>query len=85
MLYKNLDPYINQNLVLFKNTHLYNTRHSAKSNYVFVRELTEMGKKSLSFIGKKIWQNVTQELKSHTLNTLKRKLKLYTIAKYLCE
>ena len=85
MLYKNLNPNINQNLVLSKNTHSYNsnTRHSANSNYFLIRKRTEMGKKSFSFIGPKIWQSV-QELISYTLHSFKRKLKLHMIAKYSC-
>ena len=84
VLYKNLDPNINQNFALSKNTHSYNTRHSENNNYFLARKRTEMGKKSLSFIGTKICQNVPQELQSHTVNAFKRELKLYIIAKYLC-
>ena len=84
MLYKNFDPNINQNLVLSRNTHSYNTRHSANSNYRLVRKRTKMDKKSFFIIGPKIWQDVPQEFKSYNLNTSKRKLKLHMIAKYSC-
>ena len=34
----------------------YNTRHSSKQNYFLPRKRTKAGKKSISFIGSKIWE-----------------------------
>ena len=45
-------------------TSLYKTRLAAKQNYFQPRKRTELDKKTFSYIGPKIWQEVPFELKS---------------------
>ena len=64
------------NLKLIKNTHNYNTRSSSKRNYFLDRKKSETGKKSFSFIGPKIWLDLSCEIKSCLFSIFKKKLKL---------
>ena len=51
----NPDQRLTQNIKGIHETHPYNTRHSSKQNYFLPHKRTEAGKKSISFIGSKIW------------------------------
>ena len=48
--------------------HHYKTRLAAQQNYFQHRKRTELGKKTFSYIGPKIWQEVPFELKSLSYN-----------------
>jgi len=57
------------------NTHNHNTRLASKSNYYIPRKRTDIGKKSFSYIGPQIWQEVPLEIKSLSFQSFKKKLK----------
>ena len=59
----------------FEKTHKYNTRHSFIQNYFLPQKITELGKKSFSFIGPYIWRKIPLELKGLPLSKFKTKLK----------
>ena len=60
----------------------YKTRLEAKQNYFQPRKRTELGKKTFSYIGPKIWQEVPFiELKSLSYNSFK-KFKLFLTSQY---
>ena len=62
--------------------HHYETRLAAKENYFQPRKRTELGKKTSSYIGPKIWQEVPFELKSLSYNQFKKKFKLFLTGQY---
>ena len=62
--------------------HEHHTRLSSKNNYFIPRKRTDFGKKSFSFVGPKVWQNVPNELKVLNFSQFKRKLKFHFISKY---
>ena len=61
--------------------HQYKTRQ-AKQNYFQPRKRTELGKKTFSYVGPKIWQEVPFELKSLSCNKFKKKFKLFLTSQY---
>ena len=46
------------------------------------RKRTELGKKTFSYIGPKIWQEVPFELKSLSYNQFKKKFELFLTCQY---
>ena len=70
------------NFNLTTHIHKHNTRLSSKHNYFISRKRTEKGKKSFSYAGCKIWEDVPEELKHCSFNQFKKKLKLHLISKY---
>ena len=61
----NLDHCLTQNIKGIHETHPYNTLHSSKQNYFLPRKRTEAGKKSISFIGSKIWGGIPTQIKNY--------------------
>ena len=61
-----------------------NQKHklAAKQNYFQPRKRTELGKKTFSYIGRKIWQEVPFYLKSLSYNQFKKKFKLFLTSQY---
>ena len=57
-----------QSFRLASHMHNHHTRSSSKSYCFIPRKRTEFGKKSLSFVGAKVWQIVPEELKLLTFN-----------------
>ena len=62
--------------------HHYKTRLAAQQNYFQPKNRTELGKKTFSYIGPKIWQEVPFELKSLSYNQFKKKFKLFLTCQY---
>ena len=62
--------------------HHYETRLAAKQNYFEPRKRTELGKKTFSYIGPNVWQEVPFELKSLFYNQFKKKFKLFLTSRY---
>ena len=79
---KKTTPHDNQIFRLASHMHNHHTRSSSKSYYFIPWKRTEFGKKSLSFVGPKVWQIVPEELKLLFFNQFKKKLKLHFISKY---
>ena len=57
-----------QTIISITQKHHYKTRLAAKQNYFQLRKRTELGKKTFSYIGPKIWQEAPFELKSLSYN-----------------
>ena len=57
--------------------HHYETRLAVKQNYFQPRKRIELGKKTFSYIGPKIWHEVPFELKSLPIINLKRNLNFF--------
>lgn len=71
-----------QTIINITQIHHYKTRLAAKQNYFQPRKKTELGKKTLSYIGPKIWQEVPTELKSLSYYQFKKKLKCFLTSQY---
>ena len=71
-----------QTIVSITQTHRYKTRLAAQQNYFQSRKRTELDKKTFSYIGPKIWQEVPFELKSLFYNQFKKKFKLFLTCQY---
>ena len=71
-----------QTIVSITQKHHYKTRLAAQQNYFQPRKRTELGKKTFSYIGPKIWQEVPFELKSLSYNQFKKKFKLFLTCQY---
>ena len=71
-----------QTIVSITQKHHYKTRLAAQQNYLQPRKRTELGKKTFSYIGPKIWQEVPFELKSLSYNQFKKKFKLFLTCQY---
>ena len=79
-----LEKNIDLPITSIQKTHHYNTRQSSNNDYFLPRKRTESGKKSFSFIGPKIWQEIPTQLKQSNLsfNVFKKKLKQHFINAY---
>ena len=66
-----------QTIISITQKHHYKTRLAAQQNYFQPRKRIELGKKTFSYIGPKIWQEVPFELKSLSYNQFKKKFKLF--------
>ena len=71
-----------QTIISITQKHHYKTKLSAKQNYFQPRKRTELGKKTFSYIGPKIWQEVPFQLKSLSYNQFKMKFKLFLTSQY---
>ena len=71
-----------QTIISITQKHHYKTRLAAKQNYFQPRKRTELGKKTFSYIGPEIWQEVPYELKSLSYNQFKKKFKLFLTNQY---
>ena len=69
-----------QTIISITQKQRYKTRLAAKQNYFQPRKRTELGKKTFSYIGPKIWQEVPFELKS--LSQFKKIFKLFLTSQY---
>ena len=79
---KNSTKNESQTIVSITQKHHYKTRLAAQQNYFQPRKRTELGKKTFSYIGPKIWQEVPFELKSLSYNQFKKKFKLFLTCQY---
>ena len=70
-----------QTIISITQKHHYKTRLAAQQNKI-TRKRTELGKKTFSYIGPKIWQEVPFELKSLSCNQFKKKFKLFLTCQY---
>ena len=75
----NPDQRLTQNIKGINETHHYNTRHSSKQNDFLPRKRTEASKKSISFIGSKIWGEIPTQIKKLSYSALKKRLRLFFI------
>jgi len=66
------------NLIKVESTHNYRTRHAQESIFKKPNASTELGKKSFSFKGPKIWNEIPDNLKDQSFNSFKSKLKKST-------
>ena len=62
--------------------HNYNTRLASKSTFVLPKVRTNYGKFDIRFFGPKVWNDIEEPLKTLSLQTYKRKLKLHLLNKY---
>ena len=79
---KNSTKNESQTIVSITQKHHYKTRLAAQQNYFQPRKRTELGKKTFSYIGPKVWQEVPFELKSLSYNQFKKKFKLFLTCQY---
>ena len=66
-----------QTIIIIIQKQHYKTKLAAKQNYFQPKKRTELGKKTFSYIGPKIWQEVFFELKSLSYYQSKNKFKLF--------
>ena len=62
--------------------HGYQTRHSTQLNYFLPRKRIETGKKFFQFYGPKIWQEVPDDIKTHSFENFIVKYKRYLLLFY---
>ena len=77
MFYFNISSAKNEFETIIAQKHHCKTRLAAKQNYFQPRKRTELDKKTFSYIGPKILQQVPFELKSLSYNQFKKKFKLF--------
>ena len=71
-----------QTIISITQKHHYKTILAAKQNYFQPRKITELGKKTFSYIGPKIWQEVAFKLKSLFYYQFKKKFELFLTSQY---
>ena len=69
-------------LKLSAQMHGYQTRHLTQLNYFLPRKRIETGKKLIQFYGRKIWQEVPNDIKTHSFENFKVKYKRYLLSFY---
>ena len=62
--------------------HSYNTRYKSNQNYFIPTVKSNHAKKSLQFLGAKIWQNIPSEIKTVNLACFKREFKKLLLLNY---
>ena len=72
----------NNTLIKTSEIHNYNTRLAGSLNYFIPQKRTCVGKRSFSFNGPKIWQNIPLEIKNSTTGCFKYKLKKLLLDSY---
>ena len=72
----NIETTKHSQITTIKQLHHHNTRLSSRSNYFFPRERTETGKRPLTLIGPKVWQEIPAHLKETDISLLEFKKKL---------
>ena len=75
--------YLTEEIQFKEITNQYNTRLSKNKNFVIPRVRTQLGKKSLSVTGPRIWQEVPIEIKMKSNTIFKRLYKSFLISKYV--
>ena len=63
--------------------HSYNTRAAGNSNYVIPQVKTNIGLRSFSFLGPKVWQSVPTQFKSISFHSFKHKYKAFLLDQYI--
>ena len=58
-----------------ENTHQYSTRFATSSNYNQIKHRTEKGKRTLAFIGPRVWREIPSDVKSISPGSFKTKFK----------
>ena len=71
-----------QTVISITQKHHYKIRLAAKQNCFQPRKRIELGKKTFSYIGPKIWQEVPFELKSLSYNQFKKIFKFFLTSQY---
>ena len=62
--------------------HGYQTRHSTQLNYFLPRKCIKIGKKCFQFYGSKIWQEVPNDIKTHSFENFEVKYNRYLLSFY---
>ena len=79
---KSLAKNVSQTIINITQKYHYKIRLAAKQNYFQPRKRTELGKKTFSYIGPKLWQEVPFELKSLSYNQFKKIFKFFLTSQY---
>ena len=67
---------------LIKNCYTHKTRLSHKNNFFLPRTRTRLGKKSLSFAGIKIWNEIPSSMKEVSFYRFKKAVKAHFLSTY---
>ena len=70
------------NLVQVDHTHNCNTRHAFRINFLQNYVRTELGKKTISSIGPKIWSKIPRNVKLCGIHKLKKEYKKFLVNQY---
>ena len=75
------------NIGEFKSTslsckHNYNTRMAANDNYFIAQTRTNLGLRSFSYVGPKLWQTIPTEFKNMNFTQFKYKYKKHLLNSY---
>ena len=70
------------NFTKVKNTHQHSTRFATSSNYNQIRCRTEKAKRTLAFIGPRVWHEIPSDVKSVSPGGFKTKCKNTVLQKY---
>ena len=70
------------NFTKVENTHQHSTRFATSSNYNQIKRRTEKAKRTLSFIGPRVWREIPSDVKSFSPGGFKTKYKNSLLQKY---
>ena len=80
---KGTSEFFQYNTRLIFSIHHYNTRQKGTSEFFQPFIASETGKKSLQYIGLKIWKNIPEEFKHCSFSSFKKYVKSSAVSKYV--